>query len=159
MPMKALSGGAQCSKLHTDDYAVPVSAAQRLPDQQLIVPHAVVIAGVEQVDPGVEGRVDRGDALWLLRRTIDTGHAHAAQPNRRDERTGRPQLSRDHQKAPVLRSSWPTYPTDLSYRLLTSVSPRDTAVKRQEETGDADDGDAEESGGIAPSRRKACGTE
>jgi hypothetical protein len=32
-------------------------------------------------------------------------------------------------------------------------------VKRQEETGDADDGDAEEGGGITPSRRKACGTE
>jgi hypothetical protein len=38
-------------------------------------------------------------------------------------------------------------PNDLSYRLLTSVSPRDTAVKRQEEDGDADDGDAEEGGG------------
>jgi hypothetical protein len=62
-------------------------------------------------------------------------------------------------KKPLYSSSWPTYPTDLSYRLLTSVSPRDTAVKRQEETGDADDGDAEEGGGIAPSRRKACGTE
>jgi hypothetical protein len=32
-------------------------------------------------------------------------------------------------------------------------------LKRQEEGGDADDGDAEEGGGIAPSRRKACGTE
>jgi hypothetical protein len=31
------------------------------------------------------------------------------------------------------------------------------ALKREEEAGDADDGDAEEAGGIAPSGRTACG--
>jgi hypothetical protein len=159
MPMKALSGARSAPKLHTDDCAVPVPAAQRLPDQQLIVPHAVVIAGVEQRDPEVQGRADRGDALWLIRRTIDTGHAHAAQPNRRDERTGRPQLSCDHQKPSVLRvPGQPTQPISVAAFWRRSVS-RDTALKREEEAGDADDGDAEEGGGVSPSGRSACGPE
>jgi hypothetical protein len=141
MPDEGIVGSAQCSKLHTDDCAVPVPATQRLPDQQLIVPHAVVIAGVEQLDPGVKGRADRGDALWLIRRTIDTGHAHAAQPNRRDERTGRPQLSCDHQKPPVPRvPGQPTQPISAAAFWRRSV-PRDTALKREEEAGDADDGE------------------
>src|SRR4029453_17090191 len=42
---EGIVGSAKCSKLHTDDYAVPVPAAQRVPNEQLIVPHAVVIAG------------------------------------------------------------------------------------------------------------------
>jgi hypothetical protein len=40
-------GPAQRSELHADHDAVPIPTTQRLADEQLIVPHAVVVAGVE----------------------------------------------------------------------------------------------------------------
>ena len=51
------------------------------------MPHAVEVAGVEQVDPGVEGGVDRGDALGAFSGTIHAGHAHAAEAEGGDLRT------------------------------------------------------------------------
>jgi hypothetical protein len=64
--------------------------------EKLVVAHAVVVTGVEQADPGVQGGPDGGDALGLVGRAIGAGHPHAAQPDRRHPRTGGSQPSRDH---------------------------------------------------------------
>jgi hypothetical protein len=96
--------GAQRADLHADHHRVPVPATQRLTDEELVVAHAVVVAGVEQADPGVQGRADRGDALRLVGRAVGAGHAHAAQPDRRHVRTGGSQPSCDHQPPLMTRS-------------------------------------------------------
>jgi len=73
-------GAAQGAELHAQHHLVPVP--QRLADKELVVAHAVVVAGVEQADPGVQGGMDGGDALGLVGRAVGAGHAHAAQPDR-----------------------------------------------------------------------------
>ena len=80
--------GAQGAELDAEDHAVAVPAPQRLADEQLVVAHAVVVAGIEQGDPGIQRRADGGDALGLVGGTVGAGHAHAAQTDRRHLRTG-----------------------------------------------------------------------
>ena len=41
--------------------------------------HPIEVAGVEQIDAGIEGRMDRGDAFAAFRRAIHARHAHAAE--------------------------------------------------------------------------------
>jgi hypothetical protein len=67
------------AELHAQPHGVAVAAVQRAPDEHLVVPHAVEVAGVEQLDAGVERRVDRGDALRLVGRAVEVGHAHRAE--------------------------------------------------------------------------------
>ena len=63
-------------------------SAERLPDEQLVVPHPVIVACVEERHPGVERGLDRGDRLHLIRRAVEVGHPHAAQAERRDAQAG-----------------------------------------------------------------------
>ena len=83
---------AQRPELHRDQRLV-ATIAQRPSDQQLVVPGGVVVAGVEQGDPGVKRRVNRRDALGLVRRTVEVGHPHAAQGQRKDDGAARPELT------------------------------------------------------------------
>jgi hypothetical protein len=69
-------------------------------DEQLVVAHAVVVAGIEQADPGVQRRVDGGDAFGLVGGTVGAGHRHAAQTDRRHLRTGRPKPSSEQRTPP-----------------------------------------------------------
>ena len=70
---------AQGAELHAEDHLVAAAPAQRLVQQQLVVAHAVEVAGVEQRHAGVQRGVDRRDALLAICRTVEVGHAHAAQ--------------------------------------------------------------------------------
>ena len=54
---------AERAKLDADDDALALAFGKRFADQQLVVTHAVEIAGVEEVDAGIESGVDGGDAL------------------------------------------------------------------------------------------------
>jgi len=54
-------------------------AAQRVAQQQLVVAHAVEVAGVQQRDPRVQGGVDGGDALGVVGLAVDARHAHQAE--------------------------------------------------------------------------------
>ncbi len=56
-------GPAQRAVLDADHDLVAIAALERLGDQHLVVAHAVVVAGVEQRDAGVERGVDGGDAF------------------------------------------------------------------------------------------------
>ena len=75
------------------DQRLVATIAQRPPDQQLVVPGGIVVAGVEQRDPGIERRVNRRDALSLVGRAVEVGHAHAAQGQRKDDGAARPELT------------------------------------------------------------------
>jgi hypothetical protein len=72
---------AQGAELDADDNAVAVTARKRFSDQHLVVAHAVEIAGVEQVDAGIESSVDGGDALAAVGRAVKVRHSHAAKPD------------------------------------------------------------------------------
>src|SRR5204862_228427 len=55
------------AELHLDEHALPADpAAQRVAQQELVVAHAVEVAGVQQRDPGVQGGMDRGEALLVV---------------------------------------------------------------------------------------------
>ena len=79
---------AQRAELHREQRLV-AAIPQRPADQQLVVPGAVVVAGVEQRDAGVERGVDGGDALALVGGAVHAGHAHAAE-RQRERPSGRP---------------------------------------------------------------------
>ena len=91
--------GAGCvpqgTELNADDCALSPSA-KGLPDQQLVVAHPVVVAGVEQRDARVERGLNGGDALPIVSRTVEIRHAHASETECRDSRPGRAERSRDH---------------------------------------------------------------
>src|SRR5262245_64806305 len=80
-------GAPQCAKLYRDERLV-APIPQGPANEQLVVSGAVVVAGVEQVDAGVEGGVDGGDALSFIGRSVHAGHPHAPKRQRRDDRTG-----------------------------------------------------------------------
>jgi hypothetical protein len=75
-------------ELDADDRLLAVAAAQRLTDEQLVVPSCVVVARVEQGDAGVERGLDRGDRLRLVGGAVEVGHAHAAEAEGRDREPG-----------------------------------------------------------------------
>ena len=83
-----LIGRAQGAELDAEEICIARYRAQRLGDQQLVVAHPVEVARVEQVDPGIERGADRRDALGAVGGTIHPGHAHAAEADNRDLRTG-----------------------------------------------------------------------
>ena len=86
---------AHRTELDADDCALSPSA-KGLPDQQLVMAHSVVVAGVEQRDAGVERGLNGGDALPIVSRTVEIRHAHASETECRDSGTGRAERSRDH---------------------------------------------------------------
>ena len=57
-----------------------VAAARDGPSHELLVGEGTVhVGGVEEVDPEVEGLVDRGDRLVVVSRAVELAHPHAAQ--------------------------------------------------------------------------------
>ena len=81
MPSQLPSGPRKAPNF-TDSSALSRTIPQRAADQQFVVPGAVVVAGIEQRDAGVERGVDGGDALALVCGTVHPGHAHAAERER-----------------------------------------------------------------------------
>jgi hypothetical protein len=81
-------GVALGAELDADSDVFAVDAPERVADQQLVVAHAVEVAGVEERDAGVERRPDRRDTLVAVGRAVQVGHAHAAQPDRGNHRSG-----------------------------------------------------------------------
>ena len=84
----------QHAVLDADHDVVAVAVAERLAEQELVVAHAVEVAGVEQGDAGVERGVDGGDALGLVGRPVEVGHAHQAEAEGRDAGAGAAEATR-----------------------------------------------------------------
>src|SRR5439155_26254539 len=87
---------AHRTKLDADDCALTTPPAKGVADQQLVMAHPVVVAGIEQRDAGVERGLNGGDALPIVSRTVEIRHAHASETECRDSGTGSAERSRDH---------------------------------------------------------------
>jgi hypothetical protein len=87
---------AQGAELDADPVTIAREPTQRLGDQHLVVPHAVEVAGVEQVDAGVERRMDRGDALGAVGGPVKPRHAHASEAEGGNRGSSLAKLSRLH---------------------------------------------------------------
>src|ERR1039458_1589479 len=90
---------ALCAELDAQHVILARAPPDSLGDQQLVVTHPVEVACVQQVQPGVERRVDRGDALAAIRRTVHARHTHAAKTQSRDLGTIRAQPTEIHETA------------------------------------------------------------
>ena len=113
--------------------AVADGAAHEL----LVVPGAVDVGGVEQVDAEVERAVDRRDAVGLVRAAVRAGHRHAAQADRRDvgahlaELPHRDRHPLDRVRGPLYRGPWPTAPPTPARRFsMSSPTPPTTSAWR-----------------------------
>ena len=71
---------AHQAELHADRGGIAVPASERPADQELVVARRVVVAGVEEGDAGVEGGVDRRDALGLVGQTVEVGRPMQPRP-------------------------------------------------------------------------------
>ena len=60
-----------------DDF-IARPALEGLGNQELIVAHAIEVAGIEEIDAGIERCVDGGDALVPVCGAVEVRHAHAA---------------------------------------------------------------------------------
>ena len=77
------SGGiAHGPELNADHDLIALVALQRVPDEHLIVPAAVEVAGVQQRHSRIKRAVDGCDAFGTVCRAIEIGHAHAAKTKR-----------------------------------------------------------------------------
>ena len=88
-PEEGVVRRSESAELHADHDVVATPTAQGVPDQELVVAHAVVVAGVQQRDAGLDRRADRRDALVTIGGTVGAGHPHATEPERRHDRAGR----------------------------------------------------------------------
>ncbi len=81
------AGIPQSAKFHAEKHAVARDGVERLADEQFVVPHSVEVAGIQQGDSGVDRCVQRRETFPAVCRTVHTGHAHAAESERRDRGT------------------------------------------------------------------------
>jgi hypothetical protein len=77
---------AQYAELDAEHDALAAATGQRFSDQKLVVAAAVEIAGVDQVDPGIEGGAEGGDTFGAVRLAVRVGYAHGAQADARNRR-------------------------------------------------------------------------
>ena len=71
-------GVAHDAELGGDDRLV-AAPGQRLADEHLVGVRPVHVGGVEEGDPELEGPVDGGGRLGVVRRPVEVGHPHAAE--------------------------------------------------------------------------------
>ena len=83
------------AELRREDDLVAVPG-ERFAEEQLVRADAVHVRGVEQGDAELERPVDRPHGLDLVGRTVELGHPHAAEPERRDGEAASSQLTLLH---------------------------------------------------------------
>ena len=66
------------------EHDLVAAAGDRAADESLVGERPVHVGGVEERDAEVERAMDRGDRFVLVRRSVELGHAHAAEADRRD---------------------------------------------------------------------------
>jgi hypothetical protein len=87
---------AQRTVLDAEHDIVAVALLERCGDEKFVVSHTVEIAGIEKVDAGVEGGMDRRNTLGPIRRAVHSRHAHAAEPDLGHLRTRLSELAMSH---------------------------------------------------------------
>ena len=93
MPLKPPLGVAQGAELDADRDRVAVLAFERLADEELVVAHAVEVAGVDERDAGVERGVDGRDRLRAVGGAVEVRHAHGAEAEGGDGGAGGSELT------------------------------------------------------------------
>jgi hypothetical protein len=71
-------------------------ALDRLADQLVVVPFAVAVGGVEDVDAAIDRALDRRNAFVVVLPAVDARHAHAAEAELRDLEVGDSEFSVPH---------------------------------------------------------------
>jgi hypothetical protein len=84
---KGAIGAALRSEFDRDEDLV-ADETESTANEHLIVAHVVEVAGVNQVDAGVDGGMDGGDAFGFVGGAVDTAHAHAAEGDGEDAGAG-----------------------------------------------------------------------
>src|SRR5207253_9675730 len=79
--------GAPRPEFDRDEGALALAALERLPDQHLVVPRTVEVAGVEYGDAALERGMDGRDRLRVVGRPVAARHAHATEPHSGNVRT------------------------------------------------------------------------
>ena len=74
-------GPAQAAELHAEQGPVAAGPGQRLADEELVLPHRIEVAGVDEVHAGVERRVDGGDPLRLVAAAVQLPAPIPMQPS------------------------------------------------------------------------------
>src|SRR5207244_12559835 len=87
--------------MNPDSFASPL---ERFRDQLMVVAVAVARRRVQKIDPQIERAVKRRDGFIIVRGTIHAGHAHAAEPYRRNFEVSASEPSVLHQFLPDCRS-------------------------------------------------------
>ncbi len=64
------------TKFHRQDCVI-ASGAHYLADRQFGLARSIEVADINQVDPGIEGRMDCGEAFTLVGFAVIARHAHA----------------------------------------------------------------------------------
>src|SRR5581483_5909656 len=83
---------AHGAKLHGKKRLM-TAALQSLGNEQFVSPHAVKVAGVDQVDAAVERGMDGCNAFVVVRFAVDAGHSHTAQSDGINRRSVGPELT------------------------------------------------------------------
>ena len=87
--------GAHDPELRRKDDLV-AAAVQPFAEKELVRTDAVHVGRVQERDPEVDRAMDRPDRFSLVRCPVELGHAHAAEPDRRDDEAVRAELALLH---------------------------------------------------------------
>ena len=77
-------GHVHIAKLAGDDRLFAIAVGERAAQQLLVLALGISVGGVEKISARVQGRAHRGNGLSLVHRTVEVGHGHTAQAQRRD---------------------------------------------------------------------------
>ena len=78
------------------DNRIPTVNLERFAEQTLIRVRSVDVCGIEECDPEIECAMDGSDGLGVVPTTIEFGHSHASQSERRDVRATASKLTLLH---------------------------------------------------------------
>jgi len=87
---------AHRAEFDRNERALALAAFERLPDQHLVVPRTVEVAGVEHGDAGLERGMDGRNRLRVVGGPIAARHAHATEPHFGNVRTVSSQSNKPH---------------------------------------------------------------
>src|SRR5262249_40237845 len=91
---------AHRTEFDRDEGALALAALERLPDQHLVVPRTVEVAGVEHGDAGLERGMDGRDRFRVVGGPVAARHAPTTQPHFGNVRTVSSQSNNPHPKSP-----------------------------------------------------------
>src|SRR5260221_427238 len=120
---------AHRAEFDRDEGTLTLAALERLPDQHLVVPRPVEVAGVEHGDAGLERGMDGRNRLRVVGGMVAAGHAYSTESHFGNVRTVSTQSNKPHPKSPraleFFRRAIPNnWSSNLSPAMQASCKPR-----------------------------------